>query len=90
MQEYIGPSGRALEVAAFDENGLRAECGYPLGGFAGAFNVGRDFWAKDVIGIDVGCALLIIENYRTGLPWERFMKLPAIHNAMTKAGFRSP
>ncbi|NQT86443.1 hypothetical protein HQ560_06735 [bacterium] len=59
-------------------------------GFPAAFNVGREFWAKDVIGIDVGCALLMIENYRTGKPWERFMKLPPIHNAMTKAGFHSP
>jgi hypothetical protein len=59
-------------------------------GFVGAFNVGKDFWAKDVIGIDVGCALLMIENYRSGRPWEAFMKLDCIREAMTKAGFHAP
>jgi hypothetical protein len=43
-------------------------------GFSNAFNVDRDWWDKDVIGIDLGMALLAIENYRTGSVWKMFLR----------------
>lgn len=51
-------------------------------GFCDAFNVDRDWWDADVIGIDVGAALLMLENHRTGFVWERFMESPYIREAM--------
>lgn len=56
-------------------------------GFSDAFNVDRDWWDKDVIGIDTGITLLMIENYRTGLIQRLFMSHPAIPKAMEAAGF---
>jgi len=58
-------------------------------GFSNAFNLDRDWYDKDVIGIDLGPILLMIENYRSGLIWEHFNKLPSIANAMKKVGFTS-
>ena len=76
----FGSRGASLHTKAFVVDGRTC--------FVGSFNLGRQFWAKDVIGIDVGCALLMIENYRTGRPWARFLSLPYIHTGMSKAGFR--
>jgi hypothetical protein len=56
-------------------------------GFAGAFNLDENWVAKDVIGIDLGAALLLIENHRSGKPWAWFMKNEAISAGMKKAGF---
>jgi hypothetical protein len=56
-------------------------------GFSNAFNLDQDWWDQDVIGIDLGITLLMIENYRTGLVWETFMSHPAIQNAMELTGF---
>lgn len=57
--------------------------------FANAFNLDKDWWDKDVIGIDLGPILLMIENYRSGMIWNYFMSLPAIKKAMEKVGFHS-
>ena len=39
-------------------------------GFGNAFNLDKDWYDKDVIGIDLGMALLAIEDTRTRLPWK--------------------
>jgi hypothetical protein len=57
-------------------------------GFGNAFNVDRDWYGPDVIGIDLGMALLAIENHRTGLPWRWMMSHPAMQRAWKRAGFR--
>jgi hypothetical protein len=57
-------------------------------GFSDAFNLDKNWYAKDVIGIDQGAILLSIENYRTGFVWETFMKLPYIQKALKLAGFK--
>ncbi|OGS24699.1 MAG: hypothetical protein A3J70_05875, partial [Elusimicrobia bacterium RIFCSPHIGHO2_02_FULL_61_10] len=57
-------------------------------GFSDAFNVDRDWWDKDVIGIDQGAMLLMIENYRTGLIWELFMRQDWVKRAMDAVGFK--
>lgn len=52
-------------------------------GFVDAYNldVTPAWYAVDCIGIDKGISLLMIENYRTGLVWDVFMK-----NKYTKLG----
>lgn len=59
-------------------------CGY---GFRDAFNVGHDWWGSDVIGIDQGPILLMIENYRTGAIWERMTDNETLQRGLRRAGF---
>lgn len=46
-----------------------------------------DWFDNDYLGIDVGAMLLMIENYRTGLVWDTFMRNEEIRNAMRRVGF---
>ncbi|MBV8899441.1 MAG: hypothetical protein JOY92_04935 [Verrucomicrobia bacterium] len=57
-------------------------------GFANAFNVDRNWYARDVIGIDLGMVLLAIENYRTGLVWALMERAPSTGQAFGAAGFQ--
>jgi hypothetical protein len=41
----------------------------------------------DVIGIDVGITMLMVENHRTGLVWKTFMTAPEVQKGMKAAGF---
>jgi hypothetical protein len=43
----------------------------------------------DVLGIDQGIAMLMVENYRSGFVWEYFMKAREAQRAMKLAGFSS-
>ena len=45
-------------------------------GFVNAFNPLKNWYDKDVIGIDTGITMLMAENRRTGFVWETFMKNP--------------
>lgn len=56
-------------------------------GFGNAFNVDKDWYDPDVIGIDLGMVLLAIENHRTGLPRKLIARHPATRRAWKKAGF---
>lgn len=47
-------------------------------GFKDAFNLDRGWWSEEFLGIDVGITAIMIENYRSGLVWDKFMKMPAI------------
>lgn len=57
-------------------------------GFSDGFNIGKKWWASDVVGIDTGATLLSIENQRTGLIQRLFMKNPAARIAMQRIGFK--
>ena len=46
-----------------------------------------DWFDNDYVGIDVGAMLVMIENYRTGLVWDKFMKNQEIKKAMRSVGF---
>ena len=59
-------------------------------GFVDAFNPLKDWYNPDVIGIDLGITLLMVENARTGFVWEQFMKNDAAKNGMARAGFHKP
>ena len=56
-------------------------------GFVDAFNPLKDWYNPDVIGIDLGITLLMVENGRTGFVWEHFIKNDAVKNGMARAGF---
>ena len=43
-------------------------------GFRDAFNLKQNWWGPDVIGIDQGPIIIMIENYRTQRVWKRFMQ----------------
>lgn len=58
-------------------------------GFCDAFNLGDEWWGQDVLGIDQGPIVLMIENYRTQKVWRRFMQNPEIQRGLQKAGFIS-
>jgi len=57
-------------------------------GFADALNVDKNWYASDVIGIDQGPLVLSIENHRSGLIWDYFMRSEYIKTAMQKVGFQ--
>jgi hypothetical protein len=46
-----------------------------------------DWFDNDYVGIDVGAMLLMIENYRSHLIWDTFMKNGEIMQAMGEVGF---
>jgi hypothetical protein len=60
-------------------------------GFVDAYNldVSPAWYAEDVIGIDKGISLLMIENYRTGLVWKVFMKNQYVQQGLEMIEFRT-
>lgn len=57
-------------------------------GFCDAFNLAADWWDPEVLGIDQGPILVMIENYRTGKVWKTFMKAPEVQRGLKAAGFK--
>ncbi len=57
-------------------------------GWKDGFNLTTPWIATDVIGIDQGPILLMIENYLNEKPWTRFMAHPAIQQGLTRADFQ--
>jgi hypothetical protein len=56
-------------------------------GFRDAFHLGKNWWDQDIIGIDQGPIIIMIENYRTQAVWKRFMKNPDVQRGLQVAGF---
>jgi len=54
-----------------------------------AFHPALAWYDADVLGIDLGISLLMIENFRSGFVWNTFMRNPEAPNAMKLAGFRN-
>lgn len=78
------------ELARAAGNAMYARYGDKLWGrygFGNAFNVDRDWWDQDVIGIDLGMALLAIEDTRSSLPWKLLAAHPCLQKAWKRAGF---
>ncbi len=57
-------------------------------GFSDSFNIDRDWFATDVIGIDQGAIVIAIENFRSGMVWDYFMRNDFIKEGLKKAGFQ--
>lgn len=50
----------------------------PLG-FKDAFNMNKNWWSREYLGIDQGISVLMLENFLfQGSVWRKFMRLPAI------------
>ena len=56
-------------------------------GFRDAFNLQKNWWGTDIIGIDQGPIIIMLENYRTALVWKTFMKNKDIQRGLIRAGF---
>ena len=67
-----------------DHYGERAWSDY---GFVDAFNPRTNWYDTDVIGIDTGITMVMVENARTSFVWDTFMKNPEAKRAMERAGF---
>ncbi|HRN55486.1 MAG TPA: glucoamylase family protein, partial [Agriterribacter sp.] len=59
-------------------------------GFIDAFSL-HDLWfANSFLAIDQGPQIVMIENYRSGLPWNLLMSCPEVKAGMTLLGFSGP
>jgi hypothetical protein len=58
-------------------------------GFCDAFNLESNWWATDVLGIDQGPIVIMIENHRTQKVWRTFMKDERVQRGLRRAGFMS-
>jgi hypothetical protein len=56
-------------------------------GFVDAFNPLKNWYDTDIVGIDTGITMLMVENARTAFVWETFMKNPEARRGMSIAGF---
>ncbi len=78
--EYSLPTLRYL----YDQYRANLWTGY---GFRDAFNLSANWWDPDVIGIDQGPILLMIENHRSQRVWKLFRRNPEIQRGLAQAGF---
>jgi hypothetical protein len=60
-------------------------------GFQDAYNMDTTppWFDTDVIGIDKGVTLLMLENFRSGLPWKLFMGVPAVQHGLDVLGIET-
>lgn len=59
-------------------------------GFIDAFCEEQGWYADSFLAIDQGPIIIMIENYRSGLLWKLFMRIPEIQAGLRKLGFASP
>ena len=92
----IAPTAAVASIPYTPEESLKAirYFYYVLGdrlvgeyGFKDAFNLSKRWFASSYIAIDQGPIVVMIENYRTGLLWENFMKNEDVQKGLTKLGF---
>lgn len=56
-------------------------------GFRDAFNLDRDWFASSYLAIDQGPIIVMIENHRSALLWEVFMRNPDVVRGLDRLGF---
>ncbi|HVX66429.1 MAG TPA: glucoamylase family protein [Bryobacteraceae bacterium] len=56
-------------------------------GFVDAFHPEADWWAPDVLGIDLGIMLLMAENYQRQSVWRAMMAAPEVRRGFDAARF---
>jgi hypothetical protein len=72
--------------AMYDNYRVSLWTGY---GFRDAFNRDAAWWDPDVLGIDQGPMLLMIENYLTGSVWKTMQRNEIIKRGLKRAGFQA-
>lgn len=56
-------------------------------GFYDSFDLTKGWYADSYLAIDQGPIVIMIENHRSGLLWDLFMKNPQVQSGLTKLGF---
>lgn len=70
----------SISAARFFYENYQTEL-YGIFGFKAAFNLSKNWWSRDYIGIDQGISVLMLENFlQGGAIWKKFMALPAIQS----------
>jgi len=59
-------------------------------GFYDAFSETDNWFPDHYLAIDQGPAVVMMENYRSGLLWNLFMSCPEVQAGLRKLGFESP
>ncbi|THD02851.1 beta-glucosidase [Panacagrimonas perspica] len=59
-------------------------------GFVDAFSEKRGWFADTFLAIDQGPIVVMIENHRSGLLWNLFMRVPEVREGLRRLGFSSP
>jgi hypothetical protein len=85
---FVFTPNESLSALQHLYNHYRGElwCGY---GFRDAFNLEANWWGPDVIGIDQGPILLMIENSRSEHVWKVIKKSAVIRRGLERAGFKA-
>ncbi|NLD25804.1 MAG: hypothetical protein GX661_00415, partial [Acholeplasmataceae bacterium] len=69
------------------ENYRSYERFWSMYGFRDAYNLDENWFASDIIGIDKGISVLMIENYLSGMVWKIFMEIEYVQNGLANLGF---
>ncbi|MCK9554824.1 hypothetical protein M0R36_03280 [bacterium] len=56
-------------------------------GFTDSYNIKKDFWSREYLGIDQGPIIIMLGNYLSGTVWKHFMNNKHIKAGMEKVGF---
>jgi hypothetical protein len=59
-------------------------------GFRDAFNLTQNWCSEIFMGLNQAPMVVMIENYRTGLLWNLFMKIPDVQNGLQKLAAEKP
>jgi hypothetical protein len=59
-------------------------------GFYDAFSEANNWYPQRYLAIDQGPAVVMMENYRSGLLWKLFMSCPEVKSGLKKLSFESP
>ncbi len=59
-------------------------------GFTDSFNLGKNWYSRDYLGIDQGITILMIENFLDGKVWNKFMQTAPIQRWIEKADLAAP
>lgn len=59
-------------------------------GFRDAFNLDENWCSEIYMGLNQAPVVVMIENYRSGLTWNLFMKTPGIENGLKKIELEKP
>ncbi|MDD4291625.1 MAG: glucoamylase family protein [Clostridia bacterium] len=89
----VAPSAALGSVVFTPEQSLRALANYqsikPLNsryGLFDSYNLDKNWYASDVIGIDKGVSMLMLHNYQTEGVWNSFMKNEYVLNGLAFLG----
>jgi hypothetical protein len=77
----------SLRAARFFYDSLGSKLMGPYG-FYDAFSLEEDWFPQRYLAIDQGPIVVMIENYRTGLLWDLFMKNVEVQEGLDRLGFR--